>query len=161
MDLNGDKFVTKDEIRSVMAERRPAPGQANAPKPPDGATAAPPSSAVAPPPDVSAPPRSAKKTGGGVFYKILVAGRKGGVKPTRKDTVRLKYTGWTTDGKSFESAEAEFQLSGVIPGWVEAVETMVVGQKNRIWVPEALAYGGKPNRPQGMLVYEIELLKVN
>jgi peptidylprolyl isomerase len=33
-----------------------------------------------------------------------------------------------------------------------------VGETARIWVPEELAYKGKPGRPQGMLVFDIELL---
>ena len=68
------------------------------------------------PPDVAKPPADAKKTAKGVFYKVLKAG-KGGPKPTPTDTVRVNYTGWTTDGKMFDSSvirnePAEFCAAG-------------------------------------------------
>jgi peptidylprolyl isomerase len=48
----------------------------------------------------------------------------------------------------------------VIPGWTDGMQTMVVGQKERFWIPEQLAYEGKPGRPQGMLVFDVELLEI-
>jgi peptidylprolyl isomerase len=48
----------------------------------------------------------------------------------------------------------------VIPGWADGLQTMVVGQKTRLWIPEELAYKGKPKGPQGMLVFDIELLDI-
>ena len=54
----------------------------------------------------------------------------------------------------------EFPLNAVIPGWSEAVQLMVVGEKRRVWIPEELAYKGAPNAPQGMLVFDIELLEI-
>jgi hypothetical protein len=38
---------------------------------------------------------------------------------------------------------------------------MVEGEKRRVWIPEQLAYQGKPGGPQGMLVFEIELEKIS
>jgi peptidylprolyl isomerase len=118
-----------------------------------------------PPPDVAKPPGDAKKTAKGVAYRVLSPG-KGGPKPTAADTVKLHYTGWTTDGKMFDSSvqrgtPAEFRLTGVIAGWADALPVMSVGDKVRLWVPQELAYLGKPNRPQGMLVFDIELLEIN
>ena len=55
------------------------------------------------PADVAAPPKDAKKTEKGVSYKVLEAG-KGGKKPTASDKVEVHYTGWTTDGKMFDSS---------------------------------------------------------
>jgi peptidylprolyl isomerase len=52
----------------------------------------------------------------------------------------------------------EFALNQVIPGWTEAVQLMVVGEKRIVWIPEELAYKGQPGAPAGMLVFEIELL---
>ena len=80
--------------------------------------------------------------------------------------VQVHYTGWTTDGKMFDSSvvrgqPAEFALDGVIPGWTEGLQLMFEGEKTRFWIPAALAYGEKPaNRftPAGDLVYDIELL---
>lgn len=57
----------------------------------------------------------------------------------------------------------QFPLSGVIPGWTEGVQLMVVGEKRRFWIPEALAYGPKQEgsgRPGGMLCFDVELLEI-
>jgi len=116
------------------------------------------------PPDVAKPPPNAQKTPKGVFYKVLKKGT-GDKKPTGTDQVSVHYTGWTTDGKRFDSSLPEgkprqFRVTGVIPGWTDALLQMVVGDKWRIWIPEELAYKGAPNRPQGMLVFDVELLGI-
>jgi FKBP-type peptidyl-prolyl cis-trans isomerase len=49
-------------------------------------------------------------------------------------------------------------LDGVIKGWTEGVQLMVNGEKTRFWIPDTLAYKGVPDRPQGMLVFDIELI---
>jgi len=115
------------------------------------------------PADVAAVPADAQKTASGLAYKVLVPG-KGGDKPKAEDKVKVHYTGWTTDGKMFDSSvqrgePAEFPLNRVIPGWTEALQLMEVGQKNIFWIPEELAYKGRPGAPQGMLVFEVELLE--
>jgi FKBP-type peptidyl-prolyl cis-trans isomerase len=116
------------------------------------------------PPDVAAPPKDALTSPKGVFYKVLTAG-KGGPKPTAEDTVRVHYTGWTTDGKMFDSSVGrgqpnEFPLKFLIPGWTDAIPVMSVGDKVRFWIPEELAYKGQPGRPAGMLVFDVELLAI-
>ncbi len=124
--------------------------------------------ATTPPPpvpaDVAAPPEDAKKTEKGVPYKVLKAG-KGGPKPKASDTVKVHYTGWTTDGRMFDSSAirnepAEFPLGGVIAGWTDGLQVMSVGDKVRFWIPEDLAYKGAPGKPQGMLVFDVELLEI-
>ncbi|MGN6104010.1 MAG: FKBP-type peptidyl-prolyl cis-trans isomerase [Kofleriaceae bacterium] len=120
--------------------------------------------AVPAPPDVAAPPADAKKSPKGVSYKLLSAGQ-GGAKPTAADTVKVHYTGWTTDGMEFDSSvrrgkPAEFSLGAVIAGWTDGIPMMSVGDKMRFWIPEELAYKGKPGRPQGMLVFDVELLDI-
>jgi FKBP-type peptidyl-prolyl cis-trans isomerase len=117
-----------------------------------------------PPPDVAKPPPRAQQTPRGVFYTVLRAG-KGGPKPTPDDAVRLHFTGWTTDGRMFDSSVAadrpvDFHLKGVIAGWTDGIPLMSVGDRYRFWIPEELAYKGQPHRPQGMLVYDIELLEI-
>jgi FKBP-type peptidyl-prolyl cis-trans isomerase len=117
-----------------------------------------------PPPDVAKPPAGARKSPKGVFYKVLASG-KGGPKPTLAQTVKVHYTGWTTDGRMFDSSALKnepsaFKLTGVIAGWTDALQLMSIGDKYRLWIPEELAYKGQPTRPQGMLVFEIELLEV-
>jgi peptidylprolyl isomerase len=117
------------------------------------------------PSDVAAPPKDAKKTASGLFYKVLTKG-KGTDHPKDSTTVVVKYTGWTKDGKAFDSTEktgepARFRLSQVIKGWTEGVQLMVVGEKTRFWIPGDLAYGDKPQRPgapSGQLTFDIELI---
>jgi len=116
------------------------------------------------PADVAAPPADAQKTASGLASKILQPGT-GKEHPTAESKVKVHYTGWTTDGKMFDSSVQRgqpitFPLNGVIPGWTEGVQLMVVGEKRRFWIPEEMAYKGKPGRPQGMLVFEVELLEV-
>jgi peptidylprolyl isomerase len=53
---------------------------------------------------------------------------------------------------------ATFGLDGVIAGWTEGVQLMVPGEKTRFWIPQRLAYEGKPGMPAGMLVFDIELI---
>lgn len=116
------------------------------------------------PKDVAAPPKDAEKTATGIASKVLKKGT-GTEHPTAESNVKVHYTGWTTDGKMFDSSTtrgepAEFPLNGVIPGWTEGVQLMVVGEKRRFWIPEELAYKGQAGGPKGMLVFDIELLEI-
>jgi peptidylprolyl isomerase len=115
------------------------------------------------PSDVKAPPADAKKTPSGLAYKVVQPG-KGTRRPTASSEVTVHYTGWTTDGKMFDSSvtrgePATFPLSGVIPGWTEGVQLMVEGEKTRFWIPESLAYKGQ-QPPFGMLVFDVELIRI-
>jgi FKBP-type peptidyl-prolyl cis-trans isomerase len=117
------------------------------------------------PPDVAAAPADAMKTASGLASKVLTPGS-GQLHPSATDLVTVHYTGWTTDGKMFDSSvvrgtPATFGVNRVIPGWGEAVQLMVVGEKRRVWIPEALAYKGREGRPKGVLVFDIELLSFN
>src|SRR5215213_3657844 len=121
--------------------------------------------AIPAPPDVSAPPADAARTATGLASKVLKAGH-GSRHPRPNSRVTVHYTGWTTDGKMFDSSVARnepssFSLDGVIPGWTQGVQMMVEGEKRRFWIPSALAYDGQPEQPQGMLVFDIELLKID
>jgi peptidylprolyl isomerase len=123
-----------------------------APKPPDT------------PKDVAKIPKNAKKTKSGIGSRVLKKGT-GAEHPTATSVVTVHYTGWTTDGKMFDSSvvrgtPASFGLNQVIPGWTEGLQLMVVGESRRIWIPENLAYGGRPGRPAGMLVFDVELLEI-
>jgi len=116
-----------------------------------------------PPSDVKAPPADAKKTASGLSYKVLSNGV-GGKHPTATSKVTVHYTGWTTDGKMFDSSVVKgepitFPLNGVIPGWTEGVALMVEGEKARFWIPQNLAYKGE-SPPYGMLVFDVELIKI-
>ena len=115
------------------------------------------------PPDVAAPPKDAQKTRSGIASKVLTKGT-GRARPNATDSVTVHYTGWTTDGKMFDSSVARgtpstFPLNRVIAGWTEGVQLMVAGEKRRFWIPEPLAYGGRRD-PRGMLVFDIELISI-
>ena len=115
------------------------------------------------PPDVASAPADATTTASGLAYKVLTAGT-GSEHPAATNTVKVHYTGWTTDGKMFDSSvvrgrPATFPLNRVIAGWTEGVQLMVKGEKRRFWIPANLAYEGKPG-PQGLLVFDVELLEI-
>src|ERR1700704_2891399 len=114
------------------------------------------------PEDVAAPPADAEKTASGLASKVLTQG-KGTTYPAKTDLVTVHYSGWTTDGKNFDSSlsggkPATFPLDKVIAGWTEGVQLLVAGEKRRFWIPEELAYKGKEGRPAGMLVFDVELI---
>ncbi len=116
-----------------------------------------------PPADVKAPPADAKTTASGLAYKVLTQGV-GGRHPRSNAEVTVHYTGWTTDGKMFDSSvvrgqPSTFSLDNVIPGWTEGLQLMFEGEKTRFWIPEKLAYEGK-KAPYGLLVFDVELIKI-
>jgi len=116
------------------------------------------------PDDVAAPPADATATASGLASRVLQAGT-GTTHPGARSKVRVHYSGWTTDGKMFDSSVSRgepisFGLNQVIPGWTEGVQLMVEGEKRRLWIPEKLAYGGRPGAPAGMLVFDVELIRI-
>jgi FKBP-type peptidyl-prolyl cis-trans isomerase len=130
-------------------------GFTKAPKPP------------AVPEDVKAAPASAKKTASGIAYRTIKAGT-GKVHPAATSRVSVHYSGWTPDGKMFDSSvvrgePTSFNLNQVIKGWTEGVQLMVEGEKTRFWIPGPLAYGDTPTAngaPSGMLVFDVELVSI-
>ena len=135
--------------------------------PPPPSTPPPPNPGDIPAPsDVKAPPADAEKTASGLASKVLQKGT-GKEHPTAADSVQVHYTGWTTDGRMFDSSvkrgePARFPLGNVIKGWTEGLQLMVVGEKRRFWIPANLAYGENTGggRPSGMLVFDVELLGI-
>jgi FKBP-type peptidyl-prolyl cis-trans isomerase len=119
---------------------------------------------IPPPPDVAAAPADAVRTASGLASKILQPGS-GTRHPRPNSRVTVHYTGWTTDGHMFDSSivrgePATFGLDEVIPGWTQGVQMMVEGEKRRFWIPARLAYEGRDG-PQGMLVFDIELITID
>ena len=99
------------------------------------------------PEDVAAPPADADTTASGLAHKVLEAGS-GTQHPGPRSNVVVHYTGWLTNGTMFDSSVAAgqpstFPLNGVIGGWTEGVQLMVVGEKRRFWVPANLGYGDR------------------
>jgi len=102
-------------------------------------------------------------TASGLQYKIIKAGD--GPKPKPSDTVSVNYRGTLIDGKEFDKSKepVTFQVEGVIPGWVEALQLMPVGSKWQLFIPPALAYGEQAPPmigPNQALVFEVELLEI-
>lgn len=103
----------------------------------------------------------------GLQYKILTAGN--GPKPKADDTVKCHYEGRLINGQVFDSSirrgePAEFPVSGVIAGWVEALQLMPVGSKWQLYIPSELAYGahgaGQSIGPNETLIFDVELLAI-
>src|SRR5690606_17063819 len=115
------------------------------------------------PADVAAPPATARRGWAELRFCILREGT--GPRPTREDTVPVHYTGWTTDGRMFDSSHTRgepsaLEVSGVIAGWQRSLPYMRVGEVRRLWIPEALAYRGQAGAPAGMLVFDVELVDI-
>jgi peptidylprolyl isomerase len=123
-------------------------------------------SAPAPSPaDLASPSPRAQRTPSGLTTLVLRKGT-GTRRPAKNESVLLHYSGYTTDGKMIDSSiprgqPATFPLSAVIPGFAEGVGLMVVGEKRRMWIPPELGYQNKPGRPQGTLVFDVELIAIN
>src|ERR1041385_2538058 len=89
--------------------------------------------AIPAPDDVAAPPKDAQKTSSGLASKVITPGT-GKEHPKATSEVTVHYTGWTTDGKMFDSSvvrgqPSTFAVNGVIAGWSEGVQLMVEGEK--------------------------------
>lgn len=103
----------------------------------------------------------------GLQYKILTTGN--GPQPKASQTVKCHYEGRLINGEVFDSSvrrgePAEFPVSGVIPGWVEALQLMPVGSKWQLYIPSELAYGthgaGQAIGPNETLIFDVELLAI-
>lgn len=103
----------------------------------------------------------------GLQYKVLTAGD--GAQPKASDTVKVHYKGTLIDGTVFDSSydrgePAVFPVTGVIAGWVEALQLMKVGDKFELTIPSDLAYGangsGPTIGPDAVLVFDVELLAI-
>lgn len=108
-----------------------------------------------------------KTTASGLQYEVIKEGT--GKRPTVNDVVKVHYHGTLIDGTVFDSSvkrgtPAEFGVSQVIKGWVEALQLMPVGSKYKLYIPSELAYGqqgaGAMIKPNSALVFEVELLEI-
>jgi len=106
-------------------------------------------------------------TTSGLQYKVLKSGS--GASPKKTDSVKVHYHGTLIDGKVFDSSvqrgePVTFQVDGVIPGWVEALQLMKVGDKWQLFIPSKLAYAERSPDPtigpNATLVFEVELLGI-
>jgi FKBP-type peptidyl-prolyl cis-trans isomerase len=107
------------------------------------------------------------ETASGLQYKVISSGT--GKKPTATDQVTVHYSGKLIDGTPFDSSiergqPATFNVGEVVTGWIEALQLMREGDKWMIYLPSELGYGEQGSGqipPNSVLVFEIELIKVN
>jgi FKBP-type peptidyl-prolyl cis-trans isomerase FklB len=103
----------------------------------------------------------------GLQYQVITEGN--GSKPKLTDKVKCHYHGTLLDGTIFDSSvqrnqPAVFPVSGVIKGWIEALQLMNTGSKWKLFIPSDLAYGehgtGSSIGPKATLIFEVELLDI-
>jgi FKBP-type peptidyl-prolyl cis-trans isomerase FklB len=106
-------------------------------------------------------------TASGLQYEVLKQGK--GPSPASSDTVRVHYEGKLIDGTVFDSSikrkePIEIPVGRVIPGWVEALQLMKVGDHWKLYVPSELGYGaqgaGGVIGPNSVLIFDVELLDI-
>ncbi|KPY50826.1 Peptidyl-prolyl cis-trans isomerase [Pseudomonas syringae pv. ribicola] len=106
-------------------------------------------------------------TASGLQYQIIKKGD--GAQPKPTDVVTVHYEGKLTDGKVFDSSvergsPIDLPVGGVIPGWVEGLQLMHVGEKIKLFIPSDLAYGAQSPSPlipaNSVLVFDLELLGI-
>ncbi|PYC27551.1 peptidylprolyl isomerase [Aquipseudomonas alcaligenes] len=106
-------------------------------------------------------------TASGLQYEVLK--KADGAQPKATDVVTVHYEGKLTDGSVFDSSiergsPIDLPVSGVIPGWVEGLQLMHVGEKYKLYIPSELAYGAQSPSPaipaNSVLVFELELLAI-
>ncbi len=106
-------------------------------------------------------------TDSGLQYEVLTKAE--GAQPKATDVVTVHYEGKLTDGSVFDSSiqrgsPIDLPVNGVIPGWVEGLQLMHVGEKYKLYIPSELAYGEQSPTPaipaNAVLVFELELLSI-
>lgn len=105
-------------------------------------------------------------TASGLQYQVIKEGN--GPKPVKTDKVKAIYKGQLINGTVFDDSRGqprEFPVSGVVPGWQEALPLMAMGSKWKLFVPPSLGYGDKQRgpviEPSSVLVFEIELVEIS
>mgnify|MGYP003299580250 FL=1 len=108
-----------------------------------------------------------KEIAKGILYKVIKKGKNDGRHPNMGSVVTVHYTGWTINGKKFDSSRGgvapAFRLRGLIEGWTIALQQMCVGDKWELYIPAERGYGrfSQPGIPGGStLIFEVELLAI-
>ncbi|HEX5843776.1 MAG TPA: FKBP-type peptidyl-prolyl cis-trans isomerase [Pseudomonas sp.] len=106
-------------------------------------------------------------TASGLQYEVVQKAE--GAQPKATDVVTVHYEGKLTDGSVFDSSiergsPIDLPVSGVIPGWVEGLQLMHVGEKYKLYIPSELAYGEQSPTPaipaNSVLVFDLELIAI-
>lgn len=119
------------------------------------------------PAHVASPPPGTARTKSRLSYEVLIEGG-GRYRPLPDDMVKMHFAMWTIDGNTVDTTLRSgrprvSRVGDLIEGWSEGLQMMVVGQRNRLWIPAHLAYGSRPTQPgapAGMLCMDVELLDV-
>ncbi len=103
----------------------------------------------------------------GIYYKVLQAGNPQGASPTVRSIVTAHYTGWTINGKKFDSSRSgvplAIRLCDLIEGWIVAMQQMHIGDRWEVYIPAEMGYGkyAQPGIPAGStLIFDIELIGI-
>lgn len=103
----------------------------------------------------------------GIYYKVLKEGDKSSAQPTVRSIITAHYTGWTINGKKFDSSRGGVPLAcrlcDLIEGWIIAMQQMHIGDKWEIYLPAEMGYGkfSQPGIPgDSTLIFEIELISI-
>lgn len=103
----------------------------------------------------------------GIYYKVVAEGCADGIHPTPRSIVTAHYTGWTINGKRFDSsrggAPLAIRLCDLIEGWIVAMQQMCVGDRWEVYIPAEMGYGrfSQPGIPAGStLIFDIELISI-
>lgn len=117
--------------------------------------------------EAKAQEESVKALPRGIYYKVLAEGQNDGRHPSPRSIVTAHYTGWTINGKKFDSsrggAPLAIRLCDLIEGWIVAIQQMCVGDRWEMYIPAEMGYGkfSQPGIPAGStLIFEIELLGI-
>lgn len=104
----------------------------------------------------------------GIYYKVISEGNNDGKHPTPRSIITAHYSGWTINGKKFDSSRSgaplAVRLCDLIEGWIIAMQQMCVGDKWEIYIPSEMGYGkfSQPGIPGGStLIFEIELIAIS
>ncbi len=116
------------------------------------------------PKDARAIPRNAERSASGLLSQVLTKGW-GTRHPSMSSLVTIDFSGWKLNGQPVDSSldrgrPSTLLVSDLIPGWSEGLRLMVEGEKRRFWIPQELAFNGRPGHPQGDLVYDLTLLAI-
>ena len=104
----------------------------------------------------------------GMYYKVIRKGKNDGVHPSPRNVITAHYTGWTINGKKFDSSRGgiplAMRLRDLIEGWTIAMQLMCVGDRWELYFPAELGYGkfSQPGIPGGStLIFDVELLSIH
>ncbi len=104
----------------------------------------------------------------GIYYKIVASGDANSKSPSSRSIVTVHYSGYTIDGKEFDSSRGgvplAIRLSDLIDGWIIALQQMHIGDRWEVYIPAEMGYGkfSQPGIPGGStLIFDIELLGIS